>query len=253
MSLTEFIHLRYLRRLRSIMEENTKTTSTTFQFRYFTFIGGLFVATLLISNIAAQKLFAFGPFTFTAGIIVFPISYIFGDILTEVYGYARSRQIIWTGLIANVFLAGTLWIAIELPPADGWPFQEQFATTLGLVPRIVVASIIGYWAGEFSNSYALAKIKVWMQGKQLWVRTIGSTVVGQGVDTILFTTIAFAGIFPTSLLITTILSGYIFKVLYEALITPVTYAVVGYLKRVEGIDVYDRDTNFNPFILSVRD
>lgn len=218
-------------------------------YRYFTFIGSFFVAVLLISNIAAQKLFAFGPFTFSGGILLFPVSYIFGDVLTEVYGYARSRQIIWAGLFSNILMAVFLWITTKLPPATGWPFQEQFATVLGLVPRIVIASIIAYWAGEISNSFVLAKIKVWMEGKMLWIRTISSTVVGQGVDTILFVLIGFWGIIPPNVIITTMWSGYLFKVMYEAIATPMTYAIVGWLKRAEGVDYYDRNTDFNPFIV----
>lgn len=219
--------------------------------KYFDIVGMVFVAILLISNIAAQKLFAFGPFTFTAGIIVFPFAYIFGDILTEVYGYARSRRVIWTGFACNIFLVIVIAISIWLPPAEGWPLQEQFASVLGMVPRIVVASLIAYWAGEFSNSYVLAKMKVWMEGRQLWMRTIGSTIVGQGIDTTLFAIIAFAGVLPATVITKAIISGYIFKVVYEAVITPVTYLIVGALKRLEGIDVYDRETDFNPFSLSI--
>jgi uncharacterized integral membrane protein (TIGR00697 family) len=215
-------------------------------------VATLFVAVLLISNIAAQKLFAFGPFTFSGGILLFPISYIFGDVLTEVFGYARSRQVIWAGLICNLLMAGFLWLVVQLPPAQGWPLQEQFTTVLSLVPRVVVASTIAYWAGEFMNSFVLAKLKVLTSGRFLWVRTISSTIVGQGVDTVLFVLIAFAGVFPQDLLVRAIWSGYLFKVLYEAVATPITYAVVNFLKRAEGIDVYDRDTNFTPFRLRVE-
>ena len=213
----------------------------------FDIIAMIFVATLLISNIAAQKLFAFGSVTFTAGVIVFPITYIFGDVLTEVYGYARTRRVIWTGFVCNILLAGVLWIAIKLPPAEGWPLQEQFATVLGLVPRIVLASILGYWVGEFVNSYVMAKMKVVTQGKWLWSRTIGSTIVGQLLDSCVFVLAAFAFVFPTQLIVKTIVYGWIFKVVYEAMATPLTYIVVGFLKRYEGIDHYDTDTNFSPF------
>jgi len=228
------------------------TTYKNREYKYFTLLGGLFVAILLISNIAAQKLIAVGPFVFTGGVILFPISYIFGDVLTEVYGYKRSRQIIWAGFIGNAILAVFVWILIELKPAPGWQLQEPFEKILGLVPRIVLASIIAYWAGEFSNSFTLAKIKIWMSGKRLWIRTIGSTVVGEFVDTMLFVVIAFYGIFPGSLLVKTIFSGYIFKVLYEILATPLTYLLVNKLKRVEELDVYDKGTNFNPFILKIN-
>ena len=139
--------------------------------------------------------------------LTFPISYIFGDVLTEVYGYARSRQVIWAGLLCNVLMAGFLWIVVQLPPAQGWPLQEQFATVLYLVPRVVVASTIGYWAGEFANSFLLAKLKVFTSGRFLWIRTISSTVVGQGVDTVLFVLIAFADVFPQDLLVRAIWSG----------------------------------------------
>jgi len=228
--------------------ESTREHST-----YFTFVATMFVAVLLISNVAAQKLFMFGPFTFSGGILLFPLGYVAGDVLTECYGYARARQVIWAGLVANVLMAMVLWIVVQLPPAAGWPLQDQFATVLGLVPRIVLASIIGYWAGEFSNSLVLAKLKVRTAGRFLWIRTISSTVVGQAVDTILFVLIAFAGIFPQGLLVQAIWSGYLFKVAYEVLATPITYAIVNFLKRVEGIDVFDRQTNFTPFSLEAEE
>lgn len=215
--------------------------------RYYDLVGIGFVAVLLVSNIAAQKLFALGPFTFTAGILVFPFAYIFGDILTEVYGYALARRVIWMGFLANLFLVAILQLAVRLPPAQGWPFQEQFAAVFSLVPRIVLASLTAYWLGEFSNSFVLAKLKVWMKGRHLWMRTIGSTIVGQGVDTLVFVLVAFAGILPWSVLSAAILSGYLFKVFYEAAITPLTYVIVSRLKQAEGIDHYDRTTNFNPF------
>lgn len=215
--------------------------------RLFDVVAMIFVGTLLISNIAAQKLFAFGSVTFTAGVIVFPITYIFGDVLTEVYGYHRTRRVIWTGFLCNALMACVLWIAVWLPPAKGWPLQEQFATILGFVPRIVLASVIGYWVGEFSNSYVLAKMKIVTQGRHLWMRTISSTVVGEFVDTTAFVLVAFTTVVDSSLLVKTIIYGWLFKVAYEALATPLTYAVVGYLKRVEGFDHFDRDTNFNPF------
>jgi len=229
-----------------------KETSSPNRFHYFDILGMAFVAVLLVSNIAAQKLFAFGPFTFTAGILVFPIAYIFGDVLTEVYGYARSRRVIWMGFAANAFMTVVLVIAVYLPPADGWPLQREFAAVLGFVPRIVVASMIGYCAGEFSNSYVLAKMKVRMGGKRLWMRTIGSTLVGEGVDTALFVFIAFYGVLPTNVIVATIISGYIFKVVYEIIITPFTYMIVGALKRREGVDFFDRRTNFNPFRLGLE-
>lgn len=230
----------------------TTNSTTAASLRYFAPLAMLFVAVLLVSNIAAQKLFRLGPFVFTAGILLFPISYIFGDVLTEVYGYARSRQVIWTGLACNLLMAVVLSIAVWLPPAQGWPLQEQFAAVLGMVPRIVVASMIGYWAGEFANSYVLAKMKVRTAGRHLWMRTIGSTLIGEGVDTVIFALIAFYGVLPGGVLLRAIISGYIFKVAYEAVATPITYAIVGFLKRVEGVDVFDRTTNFNPFRLRME-
>lgn len=209
----------------------------------------VFVTALLVSNLAAVKLFQFGPATFTGGILVFPISYIFGDVLTEVYGYAWTRRVIYAGLFANLFMVAVLSMTIILPPAPGWPLQESFAAIYAMTPRIVAASVVGYWAGEFVNSFVLSRIKVWMGGSRLWVRTISSTVFGQFVDTCLFASIAFAGVIPGSLLVTAILSGWLFKVVYEALATPLTYLVVGKLKRAEGVDHFDRTENYNPFRL----
>jgi len=213
----------------------------------------LFVAVLLISNIVAQKTFVVGPFVFPAAVIVFPLSYIFGDVLTEVYGYGRARQVIWGGLVANLLMVLVFQATIALPPSEAWGGQEAYARVLGTVPRIVLASMIGYWAGEFSNSYVLAKMKILTHGRRLWTRTIGSTLVGQGVDTGLFIFVAFVGTLPGSVLVRLLVSSYLFKVAYEVAATPLTYLVVGFLKRKEGVDVFDRGTNFNPFRLSRAD
>ena len=217
------------------------------RYKYFDLIGMAFIAVVLVSTVAAQKLFAFGPFTLTAGILVFPFAYIFGDILCEVYGYAESRRVVWMGFAANAFMSFILYVAIVLPPAPGWPLQEQFSAVLGFVPRIVFASLIAYVAGEFTNSYVLAKMKIWSEGRRLWMRTIGSTIAGEGVDTVLFVYIAFIGVLPGGVILATMVSGYIFKVVYEVLVTPFTYWIVYRLKAAEGVDVYDRYTNFNPF------
>ena len=233
------------------MSNATDNNIGSSRYKYYDIVAVVFVAVLLISNIAAQKLFAFGPFTFTAAILLFPVAYIFGDILTEVYGYARARRVIWMGFAANILMVFTISIAVWLPPADGWPLQEQFASVMSLVPRVVFASILGYWAGEFTNSFVLAKMKLLTEGKHLWARTIGSTIAGQGVDTIIFALVAFWGIIPASTLLAAIVSGYIFKVVYEAIATPLTYFIVNYLKRKEGIDVYDRGTNFTPFTMKL--
>jgi hypothetical protein len=216
-------------------------------YKYFDLIMALFVAVLLISNIASTKILRLGPFTFDGGTLLFPISYIFGDILTEVYGYRRSRRVIWVGFGCAALMAGVLAIVGALPPAEGWQYQESYEAILGTTPRIVLASLIAYFAGEFSNSYTLARTKILTQGRWLWTRTIGSTLVGQGVDTLLFVAIAFAGTLPWPLFWSIILSNYVFKCGLEALMTPVTYRVTDFLKREENEDVYDVDTNFNPF------
>ncbi len=217
------------------------------RFKYYDIILGLFVAVLLISNVASSKILQLGPFTFDGGTILFPVSYIFGDILTEVYGYRNSRRVIWTGFFA-AFLMSLTFIAVgKLPPAAGWANQEAYDKILGLTPRIVAASLLAYFSGEFSNSYTLAKMKIMTRGRWLWTRTVGSTVVGEGVDTLLFVMIAFYGVLPGDILLAVIISNYIFKVGFEIIFTPLTYLVVGLLKRAEEIDTYDYNTNFNPF------
>jgi uncharacterized integral membrane protein (TIGR00697 family) len=207
----------------------------------------LFVAVLLISNVASSKILELGPFTFDGGTILFPISYIFGDILTEVYGYRRSRRVIWVGFGCAGLMAGVFALVGALPPAAGWENQEAYEAILGTTPRIVLGSLIAYFAGEFSNSYTLAKMKILTKGRWLWTRTIGSTLVGEGVDTVLFITIAFAGTLPWPLFWSIIVSNYVFKVGLEAAMTPVTYRLTDFLKRTEKEDVYDVGTDFNPF------
>ena len=219
--------------------------------RYLEIITGVFVAVVIISNIASTKILLLGPFTFDGGTLLFPISYIFGDILTEVYGYKASRRVIWTAFLSCLTLSLVLWIVGKLPPAADWPHQEAYQNILMYTPRIAIASLIAFSAGEFSNSYILAKMKIWTKGKFLWTRTIGSTLVGEGVDTVLFCVIAFAGTFSSDLLVSIIISNYIFKVGIEVLATPATYRMVGFLKRREEIDVYDTETNFNPFSLQI--
>jgi uncharacterized integral membrane protein (TIGR00697 family) len=220
-------------------------------YRYFDLIMALFVAVLLISNVASSKIVDLGPFTFDGGTLLFPISYIFGDILTEVYGYRRSRRVIWAGFACAGLMAGVFALVGALPPAEGWEHQEAYEAILGTTPRIVLGSLIAYFAGEFSNSYTLAKMKIWTQGRWLWTRTIGSTLVGEGVDTVLFVTIAFAGTMPWPLFWSIVVSNYVFKVGLEAVMTPVTYQITSFLKRTENEDVYDVDTDFNPFKLGM--
>jgi queuosine precursor transporter len=216
-------------------------------FRHLDTITALFVAVLLISNVASTKIVQFDVFTFDGGTLVFPLSYIFGDILTEVYGYARSRKVIWLGFVSALLMSVTVMAVGALPPAAEWTYQTAYEQILGFTPRIVLASLIAYFAGEFSNALTLAKLKIRMQGRHLWVRTIGSTLIGQFVDTLIFTLIAFFGVFSSELLIKLIVSNYVFKCGVEILFTPVTYWSTGWLKQQEREDFYDAQTNFNPF------
>ena len=219
-------------------------------YRYIDLVMAAFVAVLLISNIASTKIVAFGPLSFDGGTLLFPLAYIFGDVLTEVYGYRRSRRVIWTGFFWLVMTALVLAIVDWLPPAADWSAQDAFHAILGQTPRIVAASLLAYFAGEFSNSFVLAKMKLATEGRWLWARTIGSTLVGEGVDTVVFVLVAFLGVLPNELVWAVLVSNYVFKVGVEVVFTPVTYAVVNFLKRAEREDYYDRDTDFNPFALS---
>lgn len=216
-------------------------------FRFIDIITASFVAVLLLSNIGSTKIVEVGPFTFDGGTVLFPLAYVFGDILTEVYGFRRSRRVIWIGFFWIAAAAGFFALLDVLPAAPGYELGDSFHAILGQAPRIVLASLIAFWAGEFVNSAVLARMKVLTGGRWLWTRTLGSTIVGQAVDTSLFLAIAFWGILPGALLAVVFVSNYVFKVGVEALMTPVTYAIVGKLKRVEGVDVYDRHTDFNPF------
>ncbi|OGJ45362.1 transporter [Candidatus Peregrinibacteria bacterium RIFOXYA12_FULL_33_12] len=218
-------------------------------FKYLDLITAFFAAILLISNITSSKITTIGPFTFDAGTILFPLSYIFGDVLTEVYGYARSRRVIWTGFAIILFASLIIFLVQKLPPALDWDGQAAYEKILGITPRIVFASLIAFFAGEFSNSYILAKLKIHTKGKFLWLRTIFSTLIGEGLDTLIFIFIAFYGIFEKDLIITLIISNYIFKVGVEILFTPITYAITNFLKKVENEDFYDYKTKFNPFLV----
>jgi uncharacterized integral membrane protein (TIGR00697 family) len=220
------------------------------RFKYLSLITGLFVAVLLISNIASSKIVEIWKFTFDGGTILFPLSYIFGDILTEVYGFRRSRHVIWIGFFCAALMSLTLGLVGLIKPAAGWEYQEAYMRILGQTPRIVTASLIAYFAGEFSNSFVLAKMKILTKGRWLFTRTIGSTIVGEGIDTIIFVVIAFLGVYPNNLVLLIIISNYIFKVSLEVVFTPLTYKIVGFLKRTEKVDWFDYRTNFNPFIFS---
>ena len=223
--------------------------------RYFDFVMVAFVTILLLSNVlgagkvAVIHLPVIGDWPFGAGILFFPLSYVIGDVLTEVYGYARARRCIWAGTAALLFMAIMAMVVVALPPAPDWIGQAAYEQVFGQVPRIVFASILAFWAGEFANSLVLAKMKIWTEGRHLWTRTIGSTVVGQGVDSLIFYPLAFWGAvgWTNDLVIKVLITQWVLKVSWEALLTPATYAVVGFLKGREGVDVYDERTDFSPF------
>jgi len=232
-------------------------TSHRRQYKYYELVMAAFVAVYLCSNLigpakAAQlNLPLLGPVTFGAGVLFFPISYIFGDILTEVYGYARARRVIWAGFGAMLFASVMAWVVVHLPPAPEWKNQAAYEIAFGSTWRIVAASLVAFFCGEFVNSYILAKMKIWTEGKYLWTRTIGSTIFGEGVDSLIFYPVAFynSGLIPNELLPKIMLAQFLAKVGVEIVFTPVTYKLVAWLKRVEHEDYYDRDTDFTPFTL----
>ncbi|AEE16741.1 queuosine precursor transporter [Treponema brennaborense] len=207
---------------------------------------GIFVGVLILSNILASKMVQLGPFVFDGGTLLFPLSYIFGDVLTEVYGYKQSRKVIWTGFAMLVIMTVNIWIIGLLPAESSWTLQEAFAGILMQMPRIAAASIIGYFAGEYSNSVVLSVVKVKTGGKHLWMRTISSTLVGELLDSALFVVIAFAGLYEANVLIVMALSNYLFKTVIEIVFTPVTYAVVGFTKKIERADAFDYGERYNP-------
>ncbi|HEY6271977.1 MAG TPA: queuosine precursor transporter [Terriglobales bacterium] len=220
------------------------------RYKYLDTLVLAFVVVLLVSNLVAQKICRIGPFKISGAELLFPITYIFGDIFTEVYGYAASRRAIWMGFFAMALLSILGGIVVLLPPDPDWPDQVAFAHMFAFVPRIFIASLIAYWAGEFANSYTLAKLKLLTEGRWLWTRTIGSTVVGQAVDTATVVVIAFWGRTSWSTIGQLILWSYVAKVLYETLATPLTYVVVARLKRAERSDAFDRDEDFSPFVFA---
>ena len=226
--------------------------TTAKRFKYYDFIMAAFVTILLCSNIiGAEKVVSVWGFSFGAGILFFPISYFFNDILTEVYGYARSRKVVWAGFAALGFASFMSWVVVTLPPAKGWVHQDAYLVVFGQTTRIVFASLLAFFSGEFVNSYVLAKMKIYTTGKFLWMRTIGSTIAGEAADSIIFYPIAFYGFWPTDLVIQVMITNYVLKVTWEIVATPLTYKVVGFLKRKENEDYYDRDTNFTPFSIEV--
>jgi uncharacterized integral membrane protein (TIGR00697 family) len=226
------------------------TQATRRDYKYYDFVMAAFVTVLLCANlIGASKVATLFGFTFGAGVLFFPISYIFGDILTEVYGYARSRRVVWAGFGALLFASVMSLVILAFPPAPGWPHQTAFETVFGNTWRIALASMFAYLCGEFCNSFVLAKMKIATEGRFLWLRTIGSTIVGEAVDSLIFYPLAFASVWPREQVIAVMLSNYALKVGWEVVNTPITYAVVNFLKKKESEDYFDRDTNFTPFSL----
>ena len=229
-------------------------------YRYYDFVMVAFVVVLVCSNLIGPAKIAqvdaplLGPLTFGAGVLFFPISYVFGDVLTEVYGYARSRRVIWAGFAGLAFASFMAWVVVVLPPAPFWKNQDAYEVAFGSAWRVALASMLAYFCGEFVNSFVLAKMKILTEGKWLWTRTIGSTIFGEGVDSLLFYPLAFygTGIIPNEALPKVMLAQFVAKVGVEVVFTPVTYAVVGFLKRAEAEDYYDRHTRFTPFSLEVE-
>jgi hypothetical protein len=234
----------------TILDSPASQTGRGRAYRYYDLMMAAFVTVLLCSNlIGVGKVSSVFGFTFGTGVLLFPLSYVFGDVLTEVYGYARSRKVIWAGFAAMIFASFMSTMIIQLPAAPGWPHQAAYEIVFGQTPRIVFASLAAFWAGEFANSYLLAKLKLRTRGRFLWLRTIGSTVVGEGLDTLIFYPAAFLGFWSGQLLLQVMVANYLIKVGWEVAATPATYQVVAFLKRAEKEDYYDRDTNFNPFTI----
>ena len=225
--------------------------------RYYDYCMVAFAVILICSNlvgaakVSVVELPLIGPFVFGSAVLFFPLSYVLGDVLTEVYGYARARRIVWVGFAASVYAALMTAIVVAIPPAPGWTGQDAITSVFGQTPRIFLASILAFWCGEFANAFVLAWMKVLTGGRMLWTRTIGSTIVGQAVDSLIFYPLAFLGVWDTHLVLTVMVSNYLLKVGWEAVLTPVTYKIVGFMKRREGVDVYDVGTDFTPFRVKV--
>lgn len=217
---------------------------------YFVFIVAVFVTCLITANITAVKLVEISGLVVPAAIIIFPLSYVIGDVLTEVYGYRRARLVIWLGFLCNLTTVVAIWLGQDLPAASFWDGQAAYERILGYTPRLLAASFLAYLVGEFANAFVLAKMKIATQGRWLWTRTIGSTLVGQGLDSLVFISLAFMGTIPGPRLLSAVVTQWLAKSAYEAAVTPLTYAVVNFLKRREGMDVYDYGTDFNPLSLS---
>jgi uncharacterized integral membrane protein (TIGR00697 family) len=233
-----------------MLQEHRIVTNKQRYSLWFVISVAIFITCLITANITAVKLVNVFGLILPAGIVIFPISYIFGDILTEVYGYRRARRVIWLGFLCNLLVVVAIWIGQVLPPASIWNAQAAYERILGYAPRLLLASFLAYLIGEFANSFVMAKMKIATRGRWLWTRTIGSTLVGEGLDSLVFMTIAFVGEIPMTVLALAIVTQWLVKSAYEAAATPLTYVTVRFLKRREGIDVYDYDTRFNPLLLS---
>ena len=224
-----------------------KTPMRSLYSHWFLLVASIFITCLITSNIIAVKLVNIFGLVLPAAIIIFPISYIFGDVLTEVYGYHQARRVIWLGFFCNLIAVVAIWLGQILPAASFWEGQAAYERILGYTPRLLGASFLAYLVGEFANSFVMAKMKIATNGRWLWTRTIGSTLVGQGLDSLVFMTLAFIGTIPLTVLVGAIVVQWLSKSAYEAIITPLTYVVVNFLKKREGLDVFDTDTRFNPF------
>jgi len=231
-----------------MLNEPSKETTKPGYSPWFVLIVAIFVTCLITANITAVKLVSVLGFVLTAAIVIFPVSYIFGDILTEVYGYRQARRVIWLGFLCNLVAVVAIWIGQILPSVSFWDGQAAYERILGYTPRLLIASFLAYLVGEFANSFVLAKMKIATGGRWLWTRTIGSTLVGEGFDSLVFMTLAFAGTIPAGALGVAILTQWLAKSAYEAAVTPVTYVVVKFLKQKEGMNTYDYDTRFNPLL-----
>jgi uncharacterized integral membrane protein (TIGR00697 family) len=230
------------------MGKNASFTGNRYSY-WFVIVVTIFVTCLVTANITAVKLIDLLGFVLPAGILIFPLSYIAGDVLTEVYGYRQARKVIWLGFFCNFIAVLAIWVGQVIPAASFWDGQAAYARILGYTPRLLAASFLAYLVGEFANSFVLAKLKIATKGRWLWLRTIGSTLVGQGLDSMVFISLAFMGTIPLSALLTTILTQWLVKSIYEAVITPLTYAVVNFLKQKEDLDVFDHGTRFNPLLI----
>jgi queuosine precursor transporter len=231
-----------------VKEDGNSARDTRYSPR-FVVVTAIFITCLITSNIIAVKLVSVFGLIMPAGVIIFPLSYIFGDVLTEVYGYRQARKVIWLGFFCNLITVFAIWVGQTLPPAPVWDGQASYERILGYTPRLLGASFAAYLVGEFANSMVLAKMKIATKGRWLWTRTIGSTLIGEGLDSLAFMALAFAGAMPVQMLFSAVATQWLVKCAYEAAATPFTYRIVGFLKRREGIDVYDRDTRFNPLLI----